>query len=487
MRKNIRFFSVLMSMLVVLSACGSGTAPVPAALPPGPLDSGVLDSGPGALPEPPPEPEPEPEPDRPSPEEVEAIGEWLAPAVEEICRDYYVAGMSLVVFDQWGPLWQHSCGWASAEENRPAGEDTAYRIASISKAVTAMLAVDLAGQGKLDLDGDLSDIMGVTVRNPSCPEEVITPRHLLTHTSGLVDSGAYGSGITSNPLWPLEQVVSQSFAPYPPGTCYIYSNFGMGMMSGVVESAAGERFLAYTKEQVFDPMGIDAGYSYDSIQNKERVANIYEGSALSVYMPNWLNMSHKYETLPVGQLYGLGHGDLFISARDLSRFARILAGAPQEGEPVRLEPELLRQMQTVQYREGEGESAILRGLGTQITDYLITDRRMVGHQGNAYGSICGMFVDPEQHTGFVFLTSGAWMGKDEAGIYYVNRDIGRAVYGAFFGYGETETEESPGTELIISEAPEGEAGAASPIEESPGTEMVVSSAPKGEEKVAQAK
>lgn len=138
----------------------------------------------------------------------------------------------------------------------------------------------------------------------------------------------------------------------------------------------------------------------------------------------------------MGQLYGLGHGDLFITAADLSRFARILAGCPQPGEPVKLTPELLRLMQTVQYEEEpspESYTEIKRGLGTHITDQLVANRRMVGHQGNAYGSICGMFFDPEDHTGFVFLTNGVWGGKDEAGIYYVNREIAQAVYGAFFG------------------------------------------------------
>ena len=163
--------------------------------------------------------------------------------------------------------------------------------------------------------------------------------------------------------------------------------------------------------------------------------NIYTGTGLSVYMPSWQGMMGKYAALPLGQLYGLGHGDLFITAADLSRFARILAGCPQPGEPVKLTPELLRQMQTVQYEEEptpESYTEIKRGLGTHITDQLVTNRRMVGHQGNAYGSICGMFVDPADHTGFVFLTNGAWGGKDEAGLYYVNRDIARAVYAALF-------------------------------------------------------
>ena len=123
-------------------------------------------------------------------------------------------------------------------------------------------------------------------------------------------------------------------------------------------------------------------------------------------------------------------------------------------------------MQTVQYEEEptpESYTEIKRGLGTHITDQLVANRRMVGHQGNAYGSICGMFVDPADHTGFVFLTNGAWGGKDEAGLYYVNRDIARAVYAALFtppgesvepaegSIAVTEAEDAP--QPLVEEAP----------------------------------
>lgn len=427
----MRFFAVVLTLALVLTACA-----VPA-----------------SAPAPEPEPLPQPllaSPDLPQrqraaelphtlwrqdPEARQAAIQSLPPVIEAICIDNYVTGMTLVVFDAWGTVYQQSCGYAVVETGRYADEDTIYRIASISKAVTAMLALDLAGQGRLDLDGDLTEIMGMPVRNPLFPDQPITPRHLLTHTSGIVDSSAYGDGISAFPIWPLERVVSRSFSPYAPGSRYSYTNLGMGMMAGVVESAAGEWFPDYTRREIFAPMGIDAAFGYSDIQHKDRVANIYTGTGLSVYMPSWQGMMGKYTALPLGQLYGLGHGDLFITAADLSRFARILAGCPQPGEPVKLTPELLRQMQTVQYEEEptpESYTEIKRGLGTHITDQLVANRRMVGHQGNAYGSICGMFVDPADHTGFVFLTNGAWGGKDEAGLYYVNRDIARAVYAALF-------------------------------------------------------
>ncbi len=443
MVKKMMALALAAALTLTFAACqGGGPAPLPSVETPV-LDSGeklpseeeplpqetaaVQDSGQ----EDPPKEEKE-EAFKPPPlpkEERQQAGELLAPQVEEICRNYSTMGMSLVVFDKEGPFYSQSWGWAVRETGLPAGEDTVFRVASISKAVTALLALDLAEEGKLDLHGDLTGILGIPVNSP----DTITPWHLLTHTSGIVDGQAYISAITANSLPPLTAVLPQSLSGAAPGSCYCYSNLGMGMMSGVIESAAGERFLDYTGEKVFAPMGIDAAYSYTNIRDKGRVANIYAGSALAVNMPAWSNMNVKYTGLPLGQLYALGHGDLFISAPDLCRFAQIMAGCPQEGEALSLSPEYLRLMQEVQYREGEGVETVLRGLGTQITDHLIQGRRMVGHQGNAYGSICGMFFDPEDHTGFVFLTNGVWGGKDEAGIYYVNREIAQAVYGAFFG------------------------------------------------------
>ena len=421
------------AMLVSLGACQ----------PPGPAPSSIEgESTPleQLLPEPeapPPEPDPQADPPSaappaPSPEERQRAGERLAPRIEELCREYEVMGMSLVVFDCRGPFYSQNWGWAVEETGRPVTEDTVFRVASISKAVTALLALDLAEQGKLDLHRDLTGALGVPVNNPHCPGAVITPWHLLTHTSGIVDSQVYWNAMEGKALPPLASVLPWSFSACAPGSCYSYSNLGMGLMAGVVEAAAGESLLDYTRREVFEPMGIDAAYSYTDIRRKEQVANIYDQGALAVNMPDWRNMNAKYAGLPLGQLYALGHGDLFITARDLSRFARIMAGCPREGEPVALSPEYLRLMQEVQYQEGEGPEAVMRGLGTQITDYLVEGRRMAGHQGNAYGSICGMFFDPEDHTGFVFLTNGARGGKDETGLYDINREVARAVYGAFF-------------------------------------------------------
>ena len=151
--------------------------------------------------------------------------------------------------------------------------------------------------------------------------------------------------------------------------------------------------------------------------------------------------------LPLGELYALGHGDLFITAEDLARLGAIMAGCPGEGEAVVLSEEYCLAMQTPQYErelaEGSYPNELCRGLGTQITDHLLPDRRMVGHQGNAYGSICGLFYDPETRTGFALLTNGALGQRNAAGVFRLNEDTAQAVYAAFFGLEREEPDCDP--------------------------------------------
>ena len=373
-------------------------------------------------------------------------GEVLHAEMEEICRKYQVVGMSLAVFDEEGVFYRQSYGYADVEAGIPAGEDTIYRAASVSKCVTALVALDLASEGKIDPEAPLPRLgrCEVVSRYPDAP---ITLRHLLTHTAGLADSETYREAVAEKVLPPLGEVLESCYTGAKPGTQYCYTNFGLGLVSGVMEAVTGERFLDYTREQVFEPMGMDAAYSYSQLTHPERVANIYQNGECTVRMVEWTGMSAKYTVLPLGELYALGHGDLFITAEDLARLGAIMAGCPGEGEAVALSEEYRLAMQTPQYErelaEGSYPNELCRGLGTQITDHLLPDRRMVGHQGNAYGSICGLFYDPETRTGFALLTNGALGQRNAAGVFRLNEDTAQAVYAAFFGLEREEPDCDP--------------------------------------------
>ncbi|MFN3393648.1 MAG: serine hydrolase domain-containing protein, partial [Candidatus Thermochlorobacter sp.] len=83
-------------------------------------------------------------------------------------------------------MFSRGFGWAQLGASRPMTDSTYVRIASISKTITALALMQLYEQGKFKLDDDVSSALGFTLRNPYFPNEPITYRQLLQHTSSLL-------------------------------------------------------------------------------------------------------------------------------------------------------------------------------------------------------------------------------------------------------------------------------------------------------------
>lgn len=182
----------------------------------------------------------------------DALNEQL----DTLFQQYGVKGCSVAAFEGEEIVYTHSYGIARG--NQPADENTKYRIASISKAVTATLAMHLVDQGKLSLGDELASIHPA-LQNPAYPDDPATLQMLLTHTSGIIDGAGYNRAI-SRGIFPSLDVVMQSnnFSGSRPGERYSYSNFGLGLVCAAIEQATGVPFRDYAKSELFDPLGLDA-------------------------------------------------------------------------------------------------------------------------------------------------------------------------------------------------------------------------------------
>ena len=166
----------------------------------------------------------------------------------------------------------------------PVDERTRWRVASISKPTATIGAMRLVEQGALDLDRDISDYLGFTLRNPSFPDKKITTRMLLGHTSSLRDAGFYYP--------PLGHRLEELFVPdgryfdsgrhfarkdsrvdKSPASFYCYCNLGYALLGSIVERVAGKRFDLYMQEAVFGPLGIDGGFNVNLLSG-EGFANL---------------------------------------------------------------------------------------------------------------------------------------------------------------------------------------------------------------------
>lgn len=189
--------------------------------------------------------------------------------------------------------WGHSrIDAADPWRSQRATPATKYRVASLSKTVTALGAMQLAEQGRLDLDADISRYLGFSLRNPYYPDRPITARMLLSHTSSLRDGGPY--------TLPPPHTLRDLFLPYGayyaagayfappggsaaagadrgPGAFFAYANINYGVLATVMEAITGERFDVYMERQLLKPLNIDGGYTTDALSDAgfAQLATIY--------------------------------------------------------------------------------------------------------------------------------------------------------------------------------------------------------------------
>jgi CubicO group peptidase (beta-lactamase class C family) len=146
-------------------------------------------------------------------------------------------------------------GLAELENSVPATADTVYRLASISKPVTATAVMQLVEQGKIDLDAPVERYV------PGFPKKewTVTIRQLLGHLGGIRHYQADEMRSTRHYADVLEPLHIFKDDPLiaEPGTRYSYTTYGYNLLGAAVEGASGEKFPDYLNRHVFEPAGMD--------------------------------------------------------------------------------------------------------------------------------------------------------------------------------------------------------------------------------------
>ena len=309
-------------------------------------------------------------------------------------------------------------------DGAPVQRDTVFRAASISKFVTALGAMKLKEQGKIDLDMDVNACLPFPVRHPQAPDTPITLRMLFTHTAGLRDGEAYNAGIARGE-GASALLRQDSFAGHLPGEKWEYSNFGAGLAGAAMEAAIKMDFEELMQETVFKPLGVTATYYPQRVKGELADAiRILPRSKT----PNFNARERRQRPNPKAEVnpeqhYNLAHGALCVNAEALYRLG--LAGL----KPGFLSGESLNEMRKIAAPFGERASNLSQGIGTFILqEPKILSRPLYGHQGMAYGAVHGLFFDPESGKIAVLLTTGA--SEARRGVL---ADINFALLRHFFG------------------------------------------------------
>jgi CubicO group peptidase (beta-lactamase class C family) len=378
-------------------------------------------------------------------------------------------GLSVVAIRQGEVVYRQQFGsmrLATARAPaRPMDESTMFRVASVSKFVTALGAMKLVEQGRLSLDADLGAYLGYRLRNPHFPDQPITLRMLLTHTSSLRDEG----GFKWDPGVDLKEVLLPGgrhygegavwSAEHAPGGWFEYVNFNWGLIATVMEAASGERFDRLMRRLLFDPMALKAGfYLADFAPAKlDDVATLYrkrEKDGAEVWDPNgpWIAQADdfgneapvappglaQYKVGTNGTIFG-PQGSLRISTGELARIMLMLMNGGRLGDQQILSRQTVATMFSRQWTldaggangSANGDGGSYRGLyhawglgNQQFTDTSIAkdgrasgDRLAegggftgVGHLGWSWGLNALFVFDPRTKDGMIYVSTG--LGAD---------------------------------------------------------------------------
>jgi serine beta-lactamase-like protein LACTB len=162
-----------------------------------------------------------------------------------------IPAISVAIADGGRLEWQQGFGMTDIENSVPATASSVYRLASISKPITAVAVMQLVEHRKLNLDAPIQKYV------PSFPEKQwpITPRLLLGHLSGIrhykpgeVSSTRHYTNLTE----PLKIFANDPLL-FEPGTQYLYSTYGYVLLGAAVEGASGMKFMDYLRENIFGP------------------------------------------------------------------------------------------------------------------------------------------------------------------------------------------------------------------------------------------
>ena len=330
-----------------------------------------------------------------------------------LCR-HHVLGASLLLDDgaQHAELFT-----STGKPAHVAKPETLFRVASITKMATALAVLSCVADGLFALDTPVAQRLPDTPHASALDD--VTVRHLLSHTSGLCDLPAMDTALQDGRTY--DDVLScDGIRCCRPGERLVYSNFGFGLLGCILENKTGEPVSKVLEQRVFTPLGMRATLDASSLDE----ANVMPISRVLPYRAGndvTITRLGRKPLVEADPLRHFGHtaGAMYTNAASLSRLLRVIHGEGMlEGRQI-LPEALIREMT----KQQSSTPTRVYGLGLVILERpFISPRRLLGHQGFAYGCVDGAFIEEETGRTVVFLNGGASEAR-QGKLGLVNRDV----------------------------------------------------------------
>ena len=343
------------------------------------------------------------------------------------------AGVVALAADDHGVIYEGAFGKRGIGQDADMTLDTVVWIASMSKAITSVAAMQLVEQGRIGLDEPLSDrvpeLAGIQVLEGfddagaprlRAPRRPITLRHLLTHTAGFTydiwnqDMGRYQQYAAVPGIIECKNLTLQTPLVFDPGERWEYG-VNLDWVGKTVEQLSGQSLEAYFKEHIFGPLGMDDTAFVIRPEQRSRLASMH------VRQPDGSLVAIPFEITQEPEFY-MGGGGLYGTGPDYLKFERMLLGGGRLGGVQVLRPDTVQEMSRNQI--GELTVGMLKSVQPGSSNdaeffpgmvkkwglaYMISTE--VAPTGRSAGSLCWaglgntyFWIDPTRRVAGVILT-----------------------------------------------------------------------------------
>jgi CubicO group peptidase (beta-lactamase class C family) len=307
-------------------------------------------------------------------------------------------------------VWAKSYGYLDKARQQLATPSAVYRIASITKQVTAIMLLRLHEQGVVDLSAPVDRYFPEIRRLRGARRDGLpTLVQLATMTGGLArdpnDRRRFQTGPVGSWLTTLVSALPSTEFVSEPGTRYRYSNVGYAILGAALSRAANEDYVGYVRRQILRPLGMT---STDFILTAEMRQRLAIGVDYDELYKDTLN----YEDAAQDHLKGLGlsvpSGGLYSTVSDVAKLVTLEIGY---GPDSVLRPETIARRDSVPIA-ADRDLVFGYGLGVQAVRW--ADTTALGHSGNLAGYTSQVLYDRRRMYGVIVLRS-AGGGNADAG------------------------------------------------------------------------
>ncbi|WP_299256024.1 serine hydrolase domain-containing protein [uncultured Aquimarina sp.] len=342
---------------------------------------------------------------KPETEKIDSLSFFLDHYEKFFATNFNISecpGAAIVIVKDSTVIYKRGFGVKEIHTTDSVGVNTVFRIASLSKGVTSVLAGNLVDKNELQWEQSVKESVNSFDLKDKAQAKRLKVNHLLSHTAGLYK---YTNSKLIHKGLPLKSIISnfkRNGVVAKEGTDYEYQNAVFSVIEKVMENATEKRFDTLLKERLFMPAGMrNASSTFEDIKQNPNVALPHK----------WNHYSKKYYLTNLHKNYYnvAAAGGINASISDMGEYLKVLLGnrpdiISKESLTEIFNPMICTSQKETYVNLWDGVTDSYYAKGWRVLDY--RDRTIIYHGGNVNQYKTQLMIDPENGIAVCVLFNG---------------------------------------------------------------------------------